>query len=71
MPLLVTTQTCETALCKYTDFKLNAAIYAPRNLGALRAMTTGLKPFGPLDFVLRALWSLRPCNPCSGDWIVC
>ena len=25
----------------------------------------------PLDFVLRALWALRPCDPRVGDWIVC
>ena len=29
------------------------------------------RPFGPLDFVLRALRALRPCDPRFGDWIVC
>ena len=31
-----------------------------RSLGALRAPTSSWRPFGPLDFVLRALWPLRP-----------
>ena len=41
-----------------------------RSLGALRAPTSSLRPFGPalgpsglLDFVLRALRALRPCDP--------
>ena len=41
-----------------------------RGLGALRAPTSSLRPFGPafgpsglLDFVLRALRALRPCDP--------
>ena len=41
-----------------------------RSLGALRAPTSRLRPFGPvlgpsglLDFVLRALRALRPCDP--------
>ena len=34
-----------------------------RSLGALRAPTSSWSPFGPLDFVLRALWALRPCDP--------
>ena len=41
-----------------------------RSLGALRAPTSSLWPFGPpfgpsglLDFVLRALRALRPCDP--------
>ena len=49
-----------------------------RSLGALRALTSRLQPFGPalgpsglLDFVLRALRALRPCDPRVGDWIVC
>ena len=49
-----------------------------RSLGALRAPTSSLRPFGPpfgplglLYFVLRALRALRPCDPRSGDWIVC
>ena len=31
-----------------------------RSLGALRAPTSSWRPFGPLDFVLRALQALRP-----------
>ena len=42
-----------------------------RSLGALRAPTSRWRPFGPLYFVLRALRALRPCDPRSGDWIVC
>ena len=41
-----------------------------RSLRALRAPTSSLRPFGPafgpsglLDFVLRALRALRPCDP--------
>ena len=41
-----------------------------RSLGALRAPTSSVRPFGPafgpsglLDFVLRALRALRPCDP--------
>ena len=40
------------------------------SLGALRAPTSSWGPFGPLDFVLRALRALRLCDPRSGDWIV-
>ena len=36
-----------------------------RSLGALRAPTSSWGPFGPLDFVLRALRALRPCDPRS------
>ena len=50
---------------------LEAAYYATRCLGALRAPTSSWRPFGPLDFVLRALRALRPCDPRIGDWIVC
>ena len=42
-----------------------------RSLWALRAPTSRWRPFGPLDFVLRALRALRPCDPRIGDWIVC
>ena len=41
------------------------AIYRTRSLGALRAPTSSWGPFGPLDFVLRALRALRPCDPRS------
>ena len=34
-----------------------------RSLGALRDPTSSWRPFGPLDFVLRALRALRPCDP--------
>ena len=37
--------------------------YTARSLGALRALTSSWRPFGPLDFVLRALRALRPCDP--------
>ena len=37
------------------------------SLGALRAQTSGWRPFRPLDFVLRALRALRPCDPRVGD----
>ena len=47
-----------------------------RSLGALRAPTSSLWPFGPalgpsglLDFVLRALQALRPCDPRNGAMI--
>ena len=46
-------------------------ILPTRSLGALRAPTSSWRPFGPLDFVLRALRALRPCDPRIGDWIVC
>ena len=46
-------------------------IIITRSLGALRAPTSSWRPFGPLDFVLRALWALRPCDPRHSDWIVC
>ena len=48
-----------------------ANIYITRSLGALRAPTSSWRPFGPLDFVLRALRALRPCDPRNSDWIVC
>ena len=35
------------------------------------APTSSGRPFGPLDFVLRALQALRPSDPRNGDWIVC
>ena len=45
-------------------------IFDTRSLGALRAPTSSWRRFGPLDFVLRALRALRPCDPRVGDWIV-
>ena len=57
-------------VCKHFAQDLNrnfdSSIY-DRSLGALRAPTSSLRPFGSalglLDFVLRALWALRPCDP--------
>ena len=42
-------------------------IFDTRTLGALRAPTSRWRPFGPLDFVLRALRALRPCDPRKVD----
>ena len=54
-------------LCNVTDL---VDYVHTRSLGALRAPTSRLRSFGPalgpsglLDFVLRALWALRPCDP--------
>ena len=44
-------------------------IYITRSLGALRAPTSSWRPFGPLDFVHRALRALRPCDPRPSDLI--
>ena len=50
---------------------LHSEIWVTRSLGAFRAPTSSWRPFGPLDFILRALRALRPCDPRVGDWIVC
>ena len=42
---------------------LNTLLWITRSLGALWAQTSGWRPFGFLDFVLRALQGLRPCDP--------
>ena len=42
-------------------------LYITRSLGALRAPTSSWRPFGHLDFVLRALRALRPCDPRKVD----
>ena len=42
-----------------------------RSLGAPRAPTSSWRSFGPPDFVLRALWALRPYEPRVGDCIGC
>ena len=42
-----------------------------RSPAALRAPTFRWRPFGPLDFVLRAHRALRPCDPHVGDRRVC
>ena len=39
-----------------------------RSLGALWAPTSSWRPFRPLDFVLRALRALRPCDPMGVPW---
>ena len=44
-------------------------VFCTRSLGALWAPTSSWRPFGPLDFVLRALRALRPCDPRIGVWI--
>ena len=52
-------------------FMVFNALFGTRSLGALRAQTSRLRPFGPaflgpsglLDNVLHALWALRPCDP--------
>ena len=49
----------------------DVTIFNTRSLGALRAPTSSWRPFGPLDFVLRALRALRPCEPRVGDQIGC
>ena len=41
--------------------------YHTRSLGALQAQTSRWRHFGPLDFVLRALRALRPCDPREVD----
>ena len=50
---------------------LHLKIIKTRSLGALRALSSGWRLFRPFDFVLRALWALRPCDPRVGDWIGC
>ena len=44
-------------------FPMILYIHYTRSLLALRAPTFSWKPFGPFDFVLRALRALRPCDP--------
>ena len=48
-------------------FLLFALYIHTRSLGALRAPTSRWRLFGPLDFVLRALRALRPCDPRKVD----
>ena len=40
-------------------------------LGPSGAQLLSRGPSGLLDFVLRALRALRPCDPRVGNWIVC
>ena len=49
---------CRKVYSKYVD---------TRSVGALWAPTSSWRPFGPLDFVLRALRALRPCDPRQSD----
>ena len=48
-----------------------AYIIEHRSLDACRVSTSNWRPFGPLDFILRALWAVRPFDQRNGDWIVC
>ena len=65
------TRTMSSLLLEKLAFVLSYLLYdETRSLGALRAPTSSLWPFGPpfgpsglLDFVLRALRALRPCDP--------
>ena len=62
----------QVASCKGADLQIEKGreIIYDRKLGALRAPTSRLRPFGPalgpsglLDNVLHALRALRPCDP--------
>ena len=45
--------------------KLVTILCFNRSLAALQDLTSSWRPFGPLDFVLRALRALRPvCRAC-------
>ena len=55
----------------FSEYLFSINLYNTRSLGALWAPTSSWRPFGPLDFVLRALRALRPCDPRVGDLIVC
>ena len=57
----------------FDDFsqKYFLTLFSTRSVGALRAPTSSWRPFRPLDFVLRALRALRPCDLRVGDLIVC
>ena len=56
-------------ICKCTITIMKDIQY--RSLEALRAPTSSWRPFKPLDFVLRTLGALKPCDPRHSDWIVC
>ena len=69
MCLLIRGDLAKVILKKTTPQKKIKYIHT-RSLGALRAQTSGLWPFGPalgpsglLDNVLHALRALRPCDP--------
>ena len=63
----------------YLSPDITAAIKAPAHKVELQTYSqldfkyndSSWRPFRPLDFVLRALRALRPCDPRVGDWIVC
>ena len=59
------------SMCNFCEALFLLSIIKDRSLGPLRAPTSIWRPFGPLDFVLRALRALRPCDPRNNDWIVC
>ena len=46
-------------------------MFGTRSVGALRASNSSWRPFGPLNFILRALRAVRLVDPCVRDWIVC
>ena len=55
----------------FGDNMVDTSIFNTRSQGVLRAPTSSWRPFGPLDFILRALRALRPYDPRHSDWIVC
>ena len=48
----------------------NNLLYLTRSVEARWAPTSSWRPFGPLDFLLRALRALRPSDPRVGELIV-
>ena len=59
--------------CKFSCAPMAFAtnIFSTRSLRAIQALTSSWRQFRPVDFVLCALWALRRCDPCNGDWKVC
>ena len=67
--LTLTLGRAAAAKCILMSIIYGYILYLTRSLGALRAPTSSLWPFGPalgpsglLDFVLRALRAFRPCK---------
>ena len=58
-PLKLSIQWCLIMFVKEALDIKNTCMY----LGALQALTSRWRPFGPRDFVLRALRALKPCDP--------
>ena len=58
-------------ICHRHHRPLNISIIEDQKSEAIQARISSWRPFGPLDFVLRALRALRPCDPRNNDWIVC